>query len=327
MNFWETSQRWTQYRTLGVVIGISALCAVLVPLALTFATTAGVDRPPYVVVEAKTELLRYRVVRASIAKIPLRNARVNVALPKCDVSAEDVSGVLEPAQHSLVTYRSRKDSYSIEVQSLPLISSDNTRSPPDVKSYLVLPGEVRCELPPTSRFTVSVGETNNTIRGRVDLPIAGPAELGAELSPVTIDKDGPRPMIGLLREAKVRVFGRAGFGSSSPALYTVADSEMTVPVGARLSAGNVETAAGRLPPPWYGLASFEKDVLTVSASTVSAELLLFIPGVAGDAERLGLRTITRVLNDPALALLLVGFATFGFVFQTVAGFVQLADRR
>jgi hypothetical protein len=142
---------------------------------------------------------------------------------------------------------------------------------------------------------------------------------------ISMGKDGPLPMTGLLREGKVRIFGRAGFWSS-PALHTVADSEMSLPAGARLSGGNIDSAPSSLPP-WYGVATFKGDHLSISASTVSAELFLFGPGVTGDVERLGLRMITRLLNDPGLALLLVGLATFAFAFQILAAMVQLAERR
>ena len=316
--------RWMSRRRLALVLGVSVLAALAVPLALSFATSSGVDRAPYVVIEAKTELVRFRVVRPTIAKIGLLKAKANAEIPGCAVAKDDVTGLLEPEVHSLVTYRSRSRSYSVEIESSGLVAIGDGRPTGEAKkSRLILPGGTECLLPASVRFTTVLRGENET--PSVDLPIAGPAEIGAELGPVSMGEDGPLPLSGLLREGKVRIFGRAGFWSA-PALHTVADSEMILPAGARLSSGNIDSVPDGLPP-WYGLITFSGDYLTVSASTVSAELLLFGPGATGDAERLGLRMITRLLNDPGLALLLVGLASFAFVFQTLAAIAQLADRR
>jgi hypothetical protein len=290
---------------------------------------SSVDRPPYVVVEAKTELARFRVIRPAIAKIGLVNAKANVELPGCAVTMESVTGLLEPEDHALVTYRTRATRYSVQIDSGDVVTAGERRSMADAKrSRLVLTDGTDCLLPASVRFTSELGAKgigNQLAPLSIDLPIAGPAELGAELSAISMGKDGPLPMAGLLREGKVRIFGRAGFWSS-PALHTVADSEMSLPAGARLSGGNIDSASSSLPP-WYGLATFKGDHLSISASTVSAELFLFGPGATGDVERLGLRMITRLLNDPGLALLLVGLATFAFAFQILAAMVQLAERR
>lgn len=308
----------------GSALAWSAGLALLACALLVFAPQLGLAPEPYVVITAKSEQLRFRVVRPALARVALTNARVTARGFACDSGDTNITALLEPGQLSWVTYRISPQGVAIEVRQdteANASSADGTLTSSQSESRLIFADESQCALPPIALFVMErkMGEGDAAL----DLPIVGPAELGAEMRAITIGPNGARPMTGLLRDGTVSIFGRSSW-LSAPELYTVADNVMTLPAGGRLSAGDIDAEATALPAPWFGVASVtQAGIFSVSAATVSSDLEFYRPGPDREVQRLGLRLVTRVVNDPLLALLVIGLATFSFVLQSIGVLAQL----
>lgn len=277
---------------------------------------------PLVIIEAETEILSYTVARQELAAIPVNRAKIRGEIEdECrNVLRDDGSftGLVSPKAGVQVIYRVIAGQVLVELRP----SSQSAASLGILESV----NGARCSI--DERIVVSF-RSNLTARTNLrPLPIAGPAVLGKELSAPEIG-ESERSSPGLLLSASIHVLGRASFPTGNHALYPAVDEKIIVPAGSRLVSISNDSEDTSLPRSWYGIVSFEKDVLKVSATTDGEHLRLFRPGSSGDAERFNTSILAQIFNDPSLAIVSLGLVVFTIVFQTLLGLLSVprASRR
>ncbi|MDD4702402.1 MAG: hypothetical protein PHI96_09295 [Desulfovibrio sp.] len=268
------------------------------------------DKPPYVVIEALTEQVRYRVSRPAVAAIPLVNATVRTELEHCpqivapDGSVALFSGLLKPAEGSVVTYRYLPELVSIELNSGEVSAGS-----------LTFKDGASCMLPQHFSLFAAMG---NVVRR--PLPIAGPADIGWEMGAPSVNVQN-RPAKNYMFGGTVQVFGRASAFPYAGALYPTANATFPLPAGGRLSSGDDITAKEPKAKVsgWYGVAEAGEKGFKVSAATISSDLRLYRPGGSekGEFETFGLGMLTQIFSDPSVVVLTLFLLSFSFILQFV----------
>ena len=148
-----------------MALSISAFASLMFLLVLLFLPT----KPPLVLIDAKTEFLRYTVVREGLANIVVENAAPNLPLDTCKKLLDDdglFTGMIIPKIGAKITYR--------QVDSLVVVDITGKDG-----GLLVGYDKSTCTLPTMVRFKFERGD--GTEINASGLPIVGPAEIGIEL--------------------------------------------------------------------------------------------------------------------------------------------------
>jgi len=281
----------------------AALFTILVVTVLSF---SGSPRP-YVAINAVSEFLSYRVARPPIAAIPLVEATLRSPGLMCPMP---FTGILEPARGAVVRYRSSGDKVAIEIAASDKVAA--TLRSEDARD---------CEV--NGSLTVVI-DRNGYVRA---LPIAGPADIGAEFSAPTMpqarsDTSGKlKPVRNIMWEGSVQAFTR---GYLSGGLSPKADAEFKLPAGGRISSGDTLVASedNQNVAPWYGIAEITENGLAISATTTTLDLKLYRPGTnRGDAETFRLDFLTNIFSDPTVIRLIIIFAIFSYVTQILGAWM------
>lgn len=242
---------------------------------------------PYVVISAISDGLTYRVARIEVATIPLVEALVRTdnsdfAKHRGDKERPLFTGILEPAEGSLVSYRYAAGKVSIIVDGGEISAGVLRFS--DSSTHTL-----------SKRATFVIDMDTTTLRA---LPIAGPAEIGLEFGKI-IPRGGVIPFRPFMSEGNILVFGRGRFEPYKGNLYPILDATFPLPAGGRLSSGdtllpNVPTEA----KPWFGIAQITPAGFSISATTISSSLQLYRMGATGESETIALSTLTQAFSDP-----------------------------
>jgi len=284
---------------------------VLTALAITLASILFLSffhtPKPYVTITAVSELVSYRVARPSISAIPLVDASLGAAATQC---RSPFTGVLEPERGSIIRYRSSGKEVAIQV-----VASDK------VAATLRSDNDTDCQV--MGSLTVVV-QRNGYIRA---LPIAGPADIGAEFAAPTVpntgDGRGFEQARNIMWEGTVQAFTR---GWLSGGLSPKADADFKLPAGGRISSGDtlVPAQAGQNVAPWYGIAEITERGFNVSATTTSLDLKLYRPGTnPGDAETFRLDFMANILSDPGMIRLVLIFGMFSYIVSILSQWIGL----
>lgn len=278
------------------------LISTVLSLLLVFITNYLPSQQPYIVIDATTEILTYRVRRPEIAAIPLFNATLRGAFDNCpwptlSESNLPATGILKPVRGSIVKYRFTPERIAIEIE-----GGDHSAA------SITLPNGTFYNLP--SRV-VAIIDTGPRVR---PLPIAGPAEIGREFGGLSVRAGHPPRSNDFMYGGTVKVFGYALLPPFKGSLYS-SGSEFSLPAGGRLTSDDnfdpfeTQTTAA----PWFGIAELIEKGFKVSATTVSADLRMYRPGATGETERFALGALTRVFNDPSMAVITIFICTFSFI--------------
>ena len=268
----------------------------------------AVRKEPYVVVDAYSDIVTYRVRRPQVATVPLVNATVRGEIENCPMdSAADgthlFTGLVTPAAGSIVTYRFTPTKVSIAVDagkgSAGSITADD--------GY-------KCPLPSRVNFIVAT-----EMVAKRPLPLVGPADIGAEMSVPESSGVLLRPVKNFMSGGKVQVFGRAYVWPFEGNLYPTSNSSIPLPAGGRVSSGDsLDPAANDSgAPALYGVVCAEEKSFMVSATTVSKELRLHRPGLSKETEIFGLGMLSLIFTDPSVLCITLFVAIFSFLLQTL----------
>lgn len=268
----------------------------------------AVRKEPYVVVEAYSDVVTYRVRRPRIATVPLINATVRGKIENCQIdSAADgtqiFTGRVTPSAGSIVTYRFTPSGVSIAVD------AGNTSA-----GSLVADTGRQCPLPSRVVFIVPT-----EVAAKRPLPLVGPADIGAEMAEPESSGVLLRPPKNFMYGGKVQIFGRAAVAPFKGDLYPTSNSSIPLPAGGRVSSGDSldPTAHDSGAPALYGVVCAEEKTFMISASTVSKELRLHRPGGSKETEVFGLGMLTLIFSDPSVLCLTIFVAVFSFSLQTL----------
>lgn len=296
---------WRPRATAGWAVSLS----VLVTLAFGIIVWIVPTPPPYVFITLETELLDYHVAREVLAGVFVEDATYTGQLDCQPARAPDgkLSGLLQPAAGSTVTYRWRPEGVAITVG----------RAAGRLARF-TFPDEESCQFTGDSATIVLRGAGVSDLR----LPIAGRAESGSENSAATAST-APR---GMIHAGEVTVFGRTLLGRE---LYPVANATYPIPPGSRLASGQsfVSVRPEDGGAAWYGAARVGERGLLVSATTDTTRLLLYRPGLGEQTESFSFGLLTRIFNDPSLGLLTLSLGVFFLVSGAMMAFMSLAGQR
>ena len=284
------------------------LASAVVATAFVAIMYLALRKEPYVVVEAYSDVVSYRVRRPQVATVPLVNATVRGKIENCPMdSAADgtylFTGLVTPSAGSIVTYRFTPTRVSIAIDagnaSAGSITADDGR---------------KCPLPNRVNFIVPT-----EMVAKRPLPLVGPADIGAEMSVPESSGVLLRPVKNFMSGGKVQVFGRASAKPFNGDLYPTSNSSIPLPAGGRVSSGdNLDPAANDSgAPAFYGVVCAEEKSFMISATTVSKELRLHRPGLSQETEIFGLGMLTLIFSDPSVLCFTIFVAVFSFSLQTL----------
>lgn len=289
---------WIRFGVAIVVTGVVGLAIALTP-----------TRAPYLVVEAVSETMEYRVARPAIAQIPVVGATIRPMPSECGAIADSaesgLTALIQPMQTALVRYIWGSDRVAIRLRNV------DGNSP----ATILLPGGRSCSLPNRATVVIPVDASMGT--NARPLPIAGPAEIGVTYGVPTMP-DGTKSS-NLMHGGSVEIFGYTAAPWSDRVLYPTQDTAFPLPAGGRLTSGESihNSEATRRTPPWYGVARHGERGFEISATTESKDLRLHRPGVHGETETFAVSLLTVIFNDPSLALVSVLVVTFMMSLQVV----------
>lgn len=312
-HFVRTLNAHVQRKPRRFFLGASFFLALLLVIVLYLL----VKKEPFVVVDALTESVIYRVRRPQLAAVPLENAIVRGHVENCSLfpAADEPSnftGIVTPSVGSIVTYRYTPTQVSIEIDGGNYSGGNLTSD-----------DGVICALPQRIRF---VADINNVVRR--PLPLVGPADIGREMSvpdsSSVLHRSGRDFMFG----GTVQVFGRAVAPPFRGDLYPSSSNSFPLPAGGRVSSGDSLSAEQKDSgaPAFYGVVSVDSQSFKVSASTVSKELKLYRPGMSGEKEVFGLGMLALVFSDPSVIFITVFIASFSFSMQLLKTLHDIAKK-
>lgn len=266
------------------------------------------DRPPYIIIEAKTGIVKYRVQRQHLTSIALQNANIKYRQPDGTVINRTITGVLAPTPGTIVTYRFLDETLSV------MLEGNGNQSP----GVLDLEEGEHETLPP-SRISITQSGKNR-IR---PLPIAGATEIGQEIGAPS----GSSQNFPYLYGGSVYVFGRTSSPGYRDRLYPQDNASFPIPAGGRISSGDFLASKNSKSsvPAMYGIAEVEGGSLKVSLSTVTDQLHLYRPGRTGEVETLGIGFLNQILIDPSYGLVILFISIFSFLLSVFSSF-KLTER-
>lgn len=267
----------------------------------------------YASIGAVSELVRFRVVRPLIATIALTDATVVAAVEGCaGLGSADpylFTGLLQPSQGAIVTYRTSPDWIAIQIEGGRPVRNEERK----IAATLQFAAQPDCEIfePLTIRMKRRQPGLDRP------LPIAGPADIGKEFGVPPMPSSVFRGS-DMMWEGHVKVFSRTYFTQE---LVPVADAEFPLPVGGRLSGGDNLDPRAPVDPEiaaWYGTVTLDDRGFVISATTISQNLQLYRPGTGKDEmEKLGLGILASAFSDPVVVLA----TSFVLIFTTALGSV------
>lgn len=266
---------------------------------------------PLISIEAESEFLAYKVIRPELSTIALEDVTPRNTITNCGEAHEGniKQALLKPSQYANVRYRHSGDRISISVVSLK-----------DHPSKIHFPDQTKCELPQVASFTFKK-PIHGSFADR-PLPIAGPCQIGAEPRvPIFSQRRTFDTMIG----GTLRVFGRTKSFFSDSTLYPIKDAVFTLPAGGRLVSGDLKDKPSEIKTDasMYGFAIIDKETLRISVTTEAKDLRLFRPGRSSDAETFKLSLLSRLFNDPSIAIISFSIVVFYIAMQVICGWIDI----
>lgn len=301
---------------------IAILLSLTVTVVLVGFVLWGSTRVPFIMIEAESETLEFRVARPEVAVVPVSQASAFPAIEGCRSLPEQdtlVTALVRPLDGTIVRYRHFGDVIGIELTGARI--NNEIRSAGD----LIFLDEAKCKLPHYVRFLIKEqtrGELTNWT-----LPIAGPAEIGIEAGTALPPGESRRRVPTTMLSGSLHIFGRTAAIWNNGALYPAHDEALPLPAGGRLTSGvglRDEGAEGLAD--WYGVAIIGENSFRISATTESNELRIFRPGNSSDAERYAVSVFARLLNDPSVAIFSLAVVIFAIAMQAIAGWIEIWRR-
>ena len=282
-------------KSLIIVVGVLSLFFILI----------WISPLPYLVINAETEILLYRVSRPNIAAFSIVNAEIHPLTDDCvqtlGLKANDrITALVQPNEGALVQYRWSPRSISV------VIKGPNNKQ----GGSLTLFDERGCKLSARTRIKFQIENIDNP--SSTPLPIAGPAEIGMEQGANYAPKPGSSRVFNMMHSGSIQVFGRGIF---SDVLYSGQFESIQLPLGGRLTSGNslIANPGSNKIPPWYGVAEIRDRGFHVSATTESRNIRLFRAGSHSESETVAISFMAMVVNDPTISLVTL----MGIVFLSI----------
>ncbi len=263
--------------------GLQVVFIVLVIIMILIFLLFG--RAPLMVIDAQSRSLSFLAVNNEEARIAFSTAAaVKTSLratPDC------LTGLFEPAAGSRVDYALHQDTLIIRVEAGRFLPSRDREAPIDLNE--------------TSSIAYGPQADCGGAAAPLMLPVWGPTHLGRTATAQTLATALADPFAGTLLSGEVTLFGRKIFGDG---VYPA--GSFSLPAGAQLSS---ESLNGGESAPWWGYALYmpEKaagvDVLAVSATTTSKNLVLKRRARGPQTEKIEAGFLTRLTGDPLFALI------------------------
>jgi hypothetical protein len=269
--------------TLLVISTVVTLMCVLV-----LGVIALLHRSPLMVFDIRTEQFSQIAVRPAFSALTVRDASLRGLSDACSAHSA-FTGVIEPPEGAVMTYRWRPNAVSVTIAGGPVRLVEDNAVCVDPSSQV----SVILDIPqatPDAPFE-AIG---------LVLPIAGPVQVGAELANATPPPTGLPRRIDLMLEGRFTVFGRTIQLWGTPALYPIATDPLPLPAGSRVGAlpSNPQDADA-----WHGMALVTSTGLNVTATADADRVVLFRAG-ARDGElvyQFGL--FAAIAGDPSIGTL------------------------
>ncbi len=308
-------------RIFSIFGGWIGLCCIVISACIVFAAFFLADNPPYVLIEADSQIVRFRVKRPQLVSIPLNNITMHKNLPRgCLGSSNDkepITALLQINENAIVAYEANEEGVDIKVQGF-------TNNPGGILDF---GNDKQCTLSSDPTYIPLFRIPKESLRQK-QLPIAGPADIGIELNENNYTDVKKDKNIGFLSGGTVHVVGRSISPFAKDKLYPLGNAKFTIPRGSRISSGD-PLNPGIYPfevPFMYGLAEWGEKGLKISTSTVTDTLELYRPGKAKEVEELGLGLLTQILSDPGIVLFFMFLGCFSFLVQILNGLKNIAAR-
>lgn len=285
-----------------------------------------------VVLDVTAELVTQSVTRADLASVPLANARQTLGrscIP--EENAEPVNAVLRPENGATLQYRWTPDRIAVTVAAPEGRQGTQLRYFDEHDEYrecilvdrlnsFVIELYAPDELDASEELEAS---DERALARAWPLPIAGPAEVGAEFGVINIPKAGEPRDFNLLMNGTLQVVGKATMPSARNALVPALSEALAIPAGSRLtSLTDPDAPPDAAGAPWYGLAIVAPNGFRVSATTEASQLYIYRPGIDRDQrELIEVGLFAQFLNDPSLAIIALGLAAFVAIAQVISGWV------
>ncbi len=288
-------------------------CTLALTIAFVLLVISIPARQPYIVIDAISEMLAYRVCRPGITGVPLFAASMRGDLTNCPLASMSqpnnaITGRLEPYVGTIVTYRYAQGAIAIEI-------NGGSKS---AGSLTFANGNI-CSLP--SRVSVTMDTQGRVLR---PLPIAGPAEIGREFGSASTMRAQDKQSNDFMYGGSVKVYGYAMLWPFKGALYS-SGADFSLPAGGRVTSNDdfnplteQSTAA-----PWFGIAELDEKGFRISATTVSSDLRMYRPGATGEVETFALGLLTRIFFDPSMAIISIFLCAFSFIMSPLATMMRL----
>ncbi|CUH81413.1 hypothetical protein [Tropicibacter naphthalenivorans] len=233
--------------------------------------------PPYAVMQLRSTFLEQIVEREALAKMklpvgPWLNAAGDPCLLSISERGSESTVEVHPRAGIRLRYRWRPGRLAILLSDAPagLPVADLARD--DIGCAVANRLVINLELPVSDGLLV--------------LPVAGPAEVGAE-------NVGQDHFFG----GEIYLSARALLPPDRGALYPASDAPIVLPEGGRLAAAD-ELRAGQS---WYGTARVTSDGLVIAANTETATLVLVRAGDRSEFEPLHVGLLAKLFQDPSVA--------------------------
>lgn len=273
--------------------------------------------PPYIVVDADTEFLAYRVVRPELASVPLVDARMSVESPDCAGFADPASGtitaLLTPDAGAVVQYRWSPTRVSISL-----------KKEGDHVGVLRVYDESVCDLAAAQvRFDMPAPTVESPAAR--PLPIAGPAEIGTEFGEQLAPRPGVARVFDLNSGGTLKVFGRATLPPFRGSIYPAGNVVFPIPAGSRVTSGSgsLSSSAPNDHSSWYGTAEVAADGFRVSITTETDEVFVFRPGFGSQKQVFSVGLLARMFGDPSVAFYSVALVVFTVTLQIFAAWTAV----
>lgn len=265
----------------GVTVLVISL-AVTLACVLVLGVLALVYRAPLLVFDIRTEQFAQVVVRPPLSALTVRDATLRGLTEAC-AGQETFTGVVEAPEGAILTYRWRPGSVSVAISNGPLrlIGTDGSCTEPEGEFSVVLdvPGDDQASL---------------------ILPIAGPVEVGSELSNAAPPPGGLPRRLDLLLDGSFTVFGRTIQLWGTPSLYPISTDPLPLPAGSRvgpLPAKPEEADA------WYGVAFADEDGFVVRATADADRVSLFRASDRDGELAYSFGLFSAIVGDPVIGTL------------------------
>lgn len=285
----------------GVTVLVISLAVTLLSV-LVLGALAWFYRAPLLVFDLRTEQFAQVVVRPPLSALTVRDATLRGLTEAC-AGRDSFTGVVEAPQGAILTYRWRPGSVSVAISNGPLRLTN-------------------AEGPCTERegeFSV-VLEVPADGEASLVLPIAGPVEVGSELSNAAPPLGNLPRRLDLLLDGSFTVFGRTIQIWGAPSLYPISTDPLPLPAGSRVGAlpANPEDADA-----WYGIALAGSDGFVVRATADADRVTLFRASDRDGELAYSFGLFSAIVGDPVIGTLALIIFFLVTAVQLVASWMGL----